>query len=273
MGQRASRSLAGRLEKGMQKYRGEMEKDIQRTIQEKQRQATPGGFTDPNALDAGFTRGQSAPIRQDQEQEAFLRSQSPVVDNQEMPEDLIRFLQDMGPVERKEPKGPRIRKHQLEQQQELERQQKDEGRQVREMPIMEDVEKFTTSRTTNFSRREEEEEKFAGLTGRQFYRLLQDTDKDITIESILQESDVTDDEQKAYSELLQNSLKYLQVPVIMKDTDDTYIGVPSEKVNDMKKMKVKEVPDSEVRILLSVEDPDEKVGGDQSSKVTEASST
>jgi hypothetical protein len=258
MGQKASRALAGRLEKGMQKYRGEMEKDILQNIKEKQRAAAKGntGFTDPNAMDAGFTRGMSAPIRQDQEQEAFLKSQSSnTAENQELPDDLIQFLNDMGPVERKERK-PRLRKHQQEELDRLEEQQ-DEGRQIREMPIMEDVAKFTTSRTTNFSRRQEEEDKFAGLTGRQLYRLLQDDNKEATIASLIQESNVDDDEKKVYSDLLQNTLKYLKIPVIMKDTDATYVGVPEDKVEDMKKLKLTEVPESEVRILLSVEDPGE----------------
>lgn len=256
MGQKASRALAGRLEKGMQKYRHEMEKDIHKTIQDKQRQATQAGsaFTDPNAMEAGFTRGASPPIRQDEEQEAFLKSQqrtSSEKNNQELPEDLLKFLNTMGPVERKEKKGPRLRKHQLEQLEE-------EGRQVRDMPIMENVDKFTTSRTTNFSRRQEEEDKFVGVTGRELYRLLQDCDQEVTVESLVQRSNTNNDEKKVYSEILQNTLKYMQIPVIMKDTDDTYVGVWPDKVNDMKKMNLKVVPESEVRILLSVEDPEEQ---------------
>jgi hypothetical protein len=258
MGQKASRALAGRLEKGMQKYRNEMEKDIHRNIAEKQKQAA-GGYTDPNAMDAGFTREMSAPIRQDIEQEAFLRSQHQT-ENQEMPEDLIKFLQDMGPVERKTTTGPRIRKHQLEEQQELAKRL--EGRQKRDMPIMEDTgTQFTTTRTTNFSRREEEEDAFPRLKGRKLYQLLQGDNKETTVESLVQKSDADKEEKKVYSDLLHNSLKYLQIPVIMKDTDDTYVGVWPDKVEDMKKMKLKQVPDSEVRILLSVEDPEERVGG------------
>ena len=256
MGQRASRALAGRLEKGMQKYRHEMDKDIQRNIQEKQRQATHAGFTDPNAMEAGFTRGMSPPIRQDLEQEAFLKSQHGS-EQQELPEDLLKFLKTMGPVERKERKGPRLRRHQLEEQERL-KQQLDEGRQVRDMPIMEDVDKFTTTRTTNFSRRQAEEDKVVGVTGREMYRLLLDSDQEVTVESLVKRSSADHDEKKVYSDLLQNTLKYMQIPVIMKDTDDTYVGVWPDKVNEMEKMKLKTVPESEVRILLSVEDPDEQ---------------
>lgn len=252
MGQRASRALAGRLERGMNKMRSEMDKDIASQIAEKQRRASPGGFTDPNALDGGFTRGTSPPIRQDQEQEAFLRSQSPQQASQEMPQDLIQFLQDMGPVERKERK-PRLRKHQQEQ---LE--QHDEGRQIRDMPIMEDVDKFTTSRTTNFSRRVEEEETFEGLSGREFYKLLQNDKPEATMQAILNKSNADEQEKKEYLQLLENSLKYLQIPVIMKDTDGTYVGVAPEREADFEKMMLKVVPESEVRLVLSIEDPDEK---------------
>ena len=263
MGQKASRALASRLEKGMQKYRNEMEKDIQRNILEKRKQAA-GGYTDPNALDAGFTRGTGPPIRQDAEQEAFLKSQHPI-ENQEMPQDLIQFLQDMGPVERKVTKGPRLRKHHQQEEQEELRQL--EGRQKRDMPIMEDT-RFMTSRTTNFSRRKEEEDAFARLTGRELYQLLQDGNKETNVESLVQMSNADNEEKKVYTKLLQNTLKYLQIPVIMKDTDDTYVGVWPDKVDDMTKMKLKQVPDSEVRILLSVQDPGEQEGAQRTNDAT-----
>lgn len=265
MGQKASRTLAGRLEKGMQKYRNEMEKDIQSHIAEKQRRATPGGFTDPNAMEAGFTRGMSPPIRQDQEQEAFLQSQQHS-QNQEMPEDLIQFLQDMGPVERKE-RTPRLRKHQLEER------QFDEGRQKREMPIMEDVDKFTTTRTTNFSRRQEEKQDFSGLNGRELHRLLQDDKQEAAIQSIIEKSTAGEEEKKEYSKLLQNAIKYLQIPVIMKDTDATYVGIVPENVAYMKTMKLTVVPESEVRLVLSIEDPNEKEAVSSGSPSTSPSRT
>jgi hypothetical protein len=250
MGQKASRALASRLEKGMEQYRHEMEQDIRSNIAEKQRRATPGGFTDPNALNAGFTRGTSAPIRQDMEQEAFLQSQQQSASH-EMPDDLIQFLNDMGPVQRRERK-PKLRQHQLEQLDQ-------EGRQVRDMPIMEEVDRFTTSRTTNFSRKEEEQGVFAGLTGREFYKFLQRNKavSESTISSILENSTANDDEKKQYSKLLENSYKYLQIPVIMQDTDGEYIGVAPERVAEMELMKLKVVPESQVRLVLSIKDPQE----------------
>jgi hypothetical protein len=54
-----------------------------------------------------------------------------------------------------------------------------------------------------------------------------------------------DDEKKMYSELLQNMLKYIQIPVIMKKTDDNNVGVWPDKVNKMEKRKLKTVPESE----------------------------
>lgn len=251
MGQRFSKALVGRLEKGMQRYRIEMEKDIHRTIQEKRRHAK-GGFTDPNAMDGGFQRGLGAPIRQDIEQEAFLKSQQEG-DNQEMSEDLIKFLQDMGPIQRKKTStGPRVRKHQLE---EHERRKLEEGRQIREMPIMQETTFFTT-RTTNFSRKKEEEDPF-GLTGRELFQLLQDGDA--AAAAVAAQVETTNEKEKQeYSYMLHNSIKYLQVPVIMKDTDDTYVGTWPESVADMKLLKLTVVPESQVRILLAVEDPDEQ---------------
>ncbi len=184
------------------------------------------------------------------EQEAFLQSQQQSASH-EMPDDLIQFLNDMGPVQRRERK-PKLRQHQLEQLDQ-------EGRQVRDMPIMEEVDRFTTSRTTNFSRKEEEQGVFAGLTGREFYKFLQGNKavSESTISSILENSTANDDEKKQYSKLLENSYKYLQIPVIMQDTDGEYIGVAPERVAEMELMKLKVVPESQVRLVLSIKDPQE----------------
>jgi hypothetical protein len=286
MGQQFTKSVVGRLEQGMQRYRTEMEKDIIRTIQEKHRLAknknNPGGFTDPNAMDGGFQRGLGPPIRQDIEQEAFLKSQQQQDignddnnnnTNLEMSEDLIKFLQDMGPVvvQRKPSTGPRVRKHELmEEQQEPTKleQQGSNSRQIREMPIMQETPYFTT-RTTNFSRTKEQEDPF-GLTGRELYRLLQQKeDVDVAVAAAVvaatsttttqvQNANENEKQKEYYSNLLHNSIKYLQVPVIMKDTDDTYVGTWPESVADMKLMKLTVVPESQVRILLAVEDPHEE---------------
>lgn len=251
MGQKFSRSIVGRLEKGMQQYRKEMDKDIMRTIEEKKRQAAPGGFTDPNALQSGFTRGMSPSIRQDMEQQVFLESQqhpgTKNNPNQEMPEDLINFLQDMGPVTRNKA-VPRLRKH---QQEELERIDRDSRRELRDMPIMEET-KFTTSRTTSFSRKVEQE-KF-GVTGRELHQLLLSSNMESTIAATLEQNGVDKAERNIFSDLLRNSIKYLEVPVIMKDTDDTYVGAWPDRVDDLKLMKLTVVPESQVRLLLAVED-------------------
>jgi hypothetical protein len=144
-----------------------------------------------------------------------------------------------------------VRKHQLEEQ---ERRKLEEGRQIREMPIMQETTFFTT-RTTNFSRQKEEVDPL-GLTGRELYQLLQDGDAAATVAAQMEKTN--EKEKQEYSDLLHNSIKYLQVPVIMKDTDDTYVGTWPESVADMKLLKLTVVPESQVRILLAVEDPHEE---------------
>jgi hypothetical protein len=254
MGQKFTKQVVGRLEKGMQRYRSEMDKDIQRTILEKKRQAK-GGYTDPNAMDGGFQRGMGLSIRQDEEQEAFLKSQQRGRGNEELSPDLIKFLQDLGPIQRKKTTGPRVRKRQLEEQEHLEEQERKplkDGREIRQMPIMQET-TFMTARTTNFSRKTEEEDPF-GLTGRKLFQLLQDGN----VACAAQVETANEKEKQEYSDLLYNSVKYLQVPIIMKDTDDTYVGTWPESVADMKLAKLTVVPESQVRILLAVEDPDEQ---------------
>jgi hypothetical protein len=154
-----------------------------------------------------------------------------------------------------------VRKRQLEEQQqqqqqeqleEQERKQPKDGREIRQMPIMQET-SFMTARTTNFSRKTEEEDPF-GLTGRELFKLLQDGN----VASAAQVETANEKEKQEYSNLLYNSLKHLQVPIIMKDTDDTYVGTWPESVANMKVAKLTVVPESQVRILLAVEDPDEQ---------------
>lgn len=167
-----------------------------------------------------------------------------------MSDDLIKFLQDMGPIQRKKTTGPRVRKHQLEdkeQLQEQERKQLEHGREIQEMPIMQET-SFMTARTTNFSRKTQEEDPF-GLTARELFQLLQDGN----VASAAQVETANEKEKQEYSDLLHNTIKHLQVPIIMKDTDDTYVGTWPESVANMKLTKLTVVPESQVRILLAVE--------------------
>jgi len=90
-----------RLEKMMQNYELQIEREALKDVERKKQQAAAASskFSDPNALIGGFQRGTGKVRKGDIEQEKFLKSMkgdSP----QEMPQDLIDFLNEMGPLKK-----------------------------------------------------------------------------------------------------------------------------------------------------------------------------
>ena len=53
--------------------------------------------------------------------------------------------------------------------------------------------------------------------------------------------------------LFENSMRYIGVPVLMKDTEDDIVGVPSHKVEDLRFSGLKEVPDEKVIFVMKAE--------------------
>ena len=107
MGTTISKSISRRsarwLESRMEQMHEQMDADIARDIAEKKANAGPGGFTDPSARDAGFTRGFGPQVRSDIMQTYFLEQKAKETGREglEMDPELVKFLQDMGPLERK----------------------------------------------------------------------------------------------------------------------------------------------------------------------------
>lgn len=84
----------------------------------------------------------------------------------------------------------------------------------------------------------------AFLSDIQLHQLL--CQKDVDKSSI--NSDNNGDQQE---ELLKLCKKYLENPVVLKDLDDdSYVGAPSERVEDLKFLKLEVVPDTRVKIVM-----------------------
>lgn len=140
--------------------------------------------------------------------------------SEEMPDDLLQFLQDAGPLKptknnQEQSAPPRSANHQRQWQ-------------VQSMRLAENVPGHDTKRTTSFSYRSDSDETFR-LDVVDFYPLLRQTS---SVEQFYQlyasgtsktsESDMTK---------LQDTIRYLQLPRIMKDVqDNSYIGVRSEQI-------------------------------------------
>lgn len=105
MGQSISRRVVPRLNNAFQKYENAATKDALDDMAKRQaiaKSGQTGGYSDPNAIHGGFRRENAPALPQEAAQEAFLRSQQPAGSaggQQEMPEDLLRFLND-NPLEK-----------------------------------------------------------------------------------------------------------------------------------------------------------------------------
>lgn len=110
MGQRfTKRAVVPRLENLYQKHESNQIKESLQEMEMKKQMASQQNhtFTDPNALLGGFRRGQSEGSITESEinQKKFLEAQQGQLSgnkkNKEMPDDLIKFLNDLGPVQKK----------------------------------------------------------------------------------------------------------------------------------------------------------------------------
>mmetsp|Transcript_11748 Transcript_11748/g.18226 ORF Transcript_11748/g.18226 Transcript_11748/m.18226 type:complete len:266 (+) Transcript_11748:122-919(+) len=251
MGQRASRGIVGRLDQNLQKARKQMEQEALRSVEKNSNLK----YSDPNALHGGFKRGDGPDLLQDAQQRAFLE-QTKGKDAKEMPDDLIKFLNDVGPLERKVDKdltSPRLRK---KMQAELENSNDGEHRTKRDMPIMEDS-GFMAQRTTNFSTHEKktEEEDITGASDLDLYDMFlsEESSKEIIEKFISNKSFANAQQQQKEENLLRNTLNFIGLPVIMKDTDDSYVGAWKDHVQDLERKKLYVMSEDKIRLTLAAE--------------------
>lgn len=139
----------------------------------------------------------------------------------EMPDDLLQFLQDAGPLKptkKAEPSPPRSTTHQRQWQ-------------VQSMRLAENVPGHDTKRTTSFSYRSDSDETFR-LDVVEFYPLL--LQGSVSIEQFYQQQHQhtgTSKTPESDIRTLQDTIRYLQLPRIMKDVqDNSYIGVRAEQI-------------------------------------------
>ena len=329
MGQSISRRVVPRLNNAFQKYENAATKDALDDMAKRQaiaKSGKTGGYSDPNAIHGGFRRENAPALPQEAAQEDFLRSQQPAGSaggQQEMPEDLLRFLND-NPLEKtvdRELTSPKVLDSLLVEQE----QQQQEGasaatsadnkkrtprtRTRRTMPLAEsmvedlpgdvsaDIAGATgVERTTNFSTTdldgvggsdadsdEARLDRLLRLTDRDLASLLRkdgatlassdagggtDTagdsakQKQMAAETYLADrlstSDIASvetllDEEKrtAYTSLMANALRYSGMPVLLKDeVDADYVGVWSDRVKELERMKLRVVKEEETTLLF-----------------------
>ena len=206
-------------------------------------------------------------------------------DFQEMPDELVKFLSDAGPLHKQErattssgsaKREPRLPR-QPWQQQEVETSSsasmgsgstRSERRQE-SMPLAQKIEGFETNKSTSFSRSTPEinPKIYQKGTTLDLYRLLSlksngTNQSPSSFDSIVQqtyaeyskEAVLPDEtEQSKHKELLKNTLKYMDLPVIMKDYKDnmdSYDGIHPKEVEVYEMMKYDVLPKDKVRLVL-----------------------
>mmetsp|Transcript_4701 Transcript_4701/g.10499 ORF Transcript_4701/g.10499 Transcript_4701/m.10499 type:complete len:290 (-) Transcript_4701:97-966(-) len=207
----------------------------------------------------------------------------------EMPDDLIKFLNDAGPLERQVDKELTSSKvyETLKDDRAREQQTKEANRRVRKrVPIMSSYKDLaennssnqmsvmddgtTTERTTNFSTREQAPGGF-GVKREDLYRILNALDSakvdspewNRRVESEYDDliNFEPDKNKKTFDRLkdralLEDSLRMIGIPAIMKDVDGDYIGVWKKRVDELKHSGgMKLAREDSVRLIMLSETP------------------
>ena len=189
-------------------------------------------------------------------------------DYAEMPDALVSFLKDAGPLHKQEQQSPRRKEPRLPREPWQGEATKSERIQE-SMPLAEKIEGFETMKTTNFSRTHLEIKKeiyqkgttldmyallsrkpsSSGGESQSFEEAVAQTYREYTSEFPLPD----EKEQAKHKELLANTMKYLDLPIIMKDRRDnpnSYDGIHPDQVGDHEIMKYDVLPKSKVRLAL-----------------------
>lgn len=202
-------------------------------------------------------------------------------DYTEMPSDLLNFLKDAGPLDKQDAgstagvaatRPPALMKEPRLPKQPWQQSQSSSGPIQEKMPLAEKIEGFETTKTTSFSRHQEEiNPKFYQKgTTLDMYRLLSRRQQNSTsslssssAKNLVEETyreyaaefplPAKEDDQAKQKELLSHTLQYLELPVIMKDrkdNEDAYDGIFPQQVDDYKMLRMVECPKTQVRLVL-----------------------
>jgi hypothetical protein len=193
----------------------------------------------PDTL-SGFSHDAGAKSQKEEVQRQFLQTQQGVNADfkDKLPDDLIKFMTDVGPLKRKEEittqrrRLPRTTSSLMDSSDHVVSQSPaaDKTRRTENMRLAENIAGFETSRTTSFSHRQDVvDPDDGGLDVVQFYGLLTGQS---SIESFCKPN-IDEHERKQQLQLLEQSLQYLQLPVLLRDSDDTYVGAWPEKATDL----------------------------------------
>jgi hypothetical protein len=233
-----------------------------------------GGATTANAAikstaanPGHFLRGEGPQFKKDAQQELFLQrmhkvDKDDVNKTREMPADLLKFIEDVGPLKRsidEELTSPRLLEEEgREELNKLESTRKTKRERMK-MPLMGSDADWTITRNTNFLHRPESQTKDFGTTNIQLYNLLRQKsahkDMDSIVDSFYKEhmpvgEEWTDQERQDHRRKLKDALIFLELPVLLKDSESNLIGVYPCRVPGQEVKAVQTISDSKVKLVL-----------------------
>ena len=200
--------------------------------------------------EAGFGRGRAQaqgalPDQRDAGQQLFLQQKGGPT---EMPPDLVKFLQDVGPLKKrgtgsvkkdKKPKTPQ----QSVPTEDMSAADPPSGRTRQAMRLASAVEGFDTERTTNFSYTNAIEADGVDVLG--MYRLLVaagPTTTDASTKNITMDSSLEN-----VARLVADTRTFIDVPLIVRDSDDSLVGIHPQKLEEV---NLPIVPKTRVKLVF-----------------------
>jgi hypothetical protein len=194
----------------------------------------------------------------------------------EMPEDLLKFIQDVGPAERSvDREFTATRLLEKENQEELDKAEsvRTAKRERVRMPLIQGDKSFTTEKNTNFAIRDESKSASAGkkhdfgLSNLLLYEFLiqkDDIADRIEIVGNFHEKILSDSEEdrpnylspegeelkKKELELLSQTLNALEVPKLRINSDGDVLGLYSKDVPGPEMTSISTIPESKIKLVL-----------------------
>jgi len=268
--------LPSSISKAINSYDSRMAQDAIDDISRKQSLARAAGlkYSDPNAME-GFKRdtwGDEGLFSQKEKKQIKVTSDE---GHQEMPEDLLNFLKEAGPLEKKLSKSmtsPKVYESLLKEEEEKKQKQKEaQLRTRRKMRIVEqndlnsagedelEKEGMTTIRTTSYSTKPREEKGLdSKLDDVEIFQFLEEVrGQKISPEAYLKKkysnmSHITEDEMQKTLTLLQNVSTYNGNPILMQDDDKSMVGAWNHRTENLQRQKVR-FTNNNARLVLEGE--------------------
>ena len=222
----------------------------------------------PKAANPGFFfRGDAPPDIRDVRQEIYLQKVHKIDDLSkgppEMPNDLMKFIQDVGPVKQsidEEFTSPRL----LTEEGKNELGKSESGRRSKRirMPLMGGDESFTTTRNVNFVHSSDAiDAKDFGTTNLQLYQFLTKgassglSDSIAVVDEFYKTNTAdqevwTEKEREEHKQMLHQVLSAIELPALVKDSDGNLLGIYRESVPGPEVRALQLVPDTKVKLVL-----------------------